>query len=365
MSAKQKLKLVLFGERGCHVCERVANDYIPKLTKSLKIQYEFKELIVDKHLDLLLALSSKYVFNPKAIPVLFVGNKPLAGRIEIYSELKQTLQDYKNGNIKNVDVTKQIVQKQKKKAQQRIVKKFKSWNAGTIIGAGLIDGINPCAFATIIFLISYLAYAGRKKRQVFIIGSIYTIAVFITYMAVGLVFFDVIDRLRSAFSIISGIIFYFTLSLCVVFAVFTFWDYLKALSNKSSEMKLTLPLKIKQKIHKVIRDNVKMRGLVISSIIIGFLVSMFELACTGQVYLPTIMFILHNSSLKAQGFLYLLIYNIAFIIPLIIIFALNLAGISSKRMGDFLHKHLALTKLLLFLLFTGITIYLILQRFVI
>ncbi len=358
-----KLNIVMFGERGCHVCESVAKELVPEKTKKAGVNYSFKEYLVDKNLDLFHAIASKYGFHPKTIPVLFVGEKVLAGRIDIYSQFEQTLIDYKAGKLNNADVVAQIKATHKKMAKEKIVNKFKSWDLGTVIGAGLIDGINPCAFATIIFLISYLAFAGKKKREVVIIGTIYTLAVFITYMSVGLIFFEIIDRLRVTYGIISSIIFYFTLLLCVVFAVFTFFDYLKALSKKTSDMKLTLPSKFKQKIHKVIRENVKMRGLILSSVIIGFLVSVFELACTGQVYLPTIMFILHNSSIKAQGFIYLLIYNVAFILPLVIIFCLNLAGISSKKLGDFLHKHVALTKLLLFLLFIGIAVYLVLQRF--
>lgn len=290
---------------------------------------------------------------------------PFAGRIAIEEGAFNALKKYKNGKLKNVDILNQISQGDVRKAKKGLLKRFKRWGLGTVITAGLIDGINPCAFATIVFLISYLAYAGRKKREVAIIGTIYTLAVFITYMAVGIIFYDVIDRLRSAYNVISAIIFYFTLSLCLGFAVFTLYDLIKAMKKKTDEMALTLPKKLKQKIHKVIREKVKMKGLVISSIIIGFLVSMFELACTGQVYLPTIMFILHKSSLKTSGLLYLLIYNIAFIVPLIIIFVLNLLGVSSEKLQSFLKKNLVLTKVLLFILFVGIAVYLVIERFLV
>jgi hypothetical protein len=37
-----------------------------------------------------------------------------------------------------------------------MVDRFKSLGLLTIVSPGLIDGINPCAFATLIFFISYL-----------------------------------------------------------------------------------------------------------------------------------------------------------------------------------------------------------------
>jgi len=43
-----------------------------------------------------------------------------------------------------------------KEAEESMVDRFKSLGLLTIVSPGLIDGINPCAFATLIFFISYL-----------------------------------------------------------------------------------------------------------------------------------------------------------------------------------------------------------------
>ena len=62
--------------------------------------------------------------------------------------------------------------------------------------AGLLDGINPCVFSTLLFLISSLTLAGRKRKEILIIGVFFTIAVFVTYYLVGLGLFQ---GLRSAY----------------------------------------------------------------------------------------------------------------------------------------------------------------------
>ena len=59
----------------------------------------------------------------------------------------------------------------------------------TLIGAGLFDGFNPCAFATVILFVSMLAAAGRDRRTILAIGISFIVAVFVTYYALGVAFF--------------------------------------------------------------------------------------------------------------------------------------------------------------------------------
>ena len=51
--------------------------------------------------------------------------------------------------------------------------------------AGFIDGLNPCAFATIVFLVSYLSFLGKKSKEILIYGIIFTFGVFIAYIIAG------------------------------------------------------------------------------------------------------------------------------------------------------------------------------------
>ncbi len=59
--------------------------------------------------------------------------------------------------------------------------------------------------------------------------------------------------------------------------------------------------------------------------VLGFLVSVFELACTGQVYLPTIVYLVRTER-QLGGYLYLGLYNLGFIAPLLGVFGLSVAG---------------------------------------
>jgi cytochrome c biogenesis protein CcdA len=120
---------------------------------------------------------------------------------------------------------------------------------------------------------------------------------------------------------------------------------------------LQLPKFLKKKINLAIgsrlreKENKGIAGLVISSFIVGLTVSVLEGACTGQVYWPILLVIWENPSLRLKGFSYLLLYNLMFIVPLILIFILFLLGVNSQVFNNFLKKHLGLMKILMALLF--------------
>jgi hypothetical protein len=118
---------------------------------------------------------------------------------------------------------------------------------------------------------------------------------------------------------------------------------------------LTLPLSLRKRINALIRRSSKARNFVIAAFVTGIFVSVIELACTGQVYLPTIMFVLGVPELRAQGALYLFLYNLMFIVPLVVVFVLVYFGTTSKDLGSFLQRRAASVKLGMALLFTVLT----------
>ena len=66
---------------------------------------------------------------------------------------------------------------------------------GVVLSAALIDGVNPCAFATIIFFLSYLHIARRSRREILQVGAAFIIGVFVTYFAMGAGLIQLMERL--------------------------------------------------------------------------------------------------------------------------------------------------------------------------
>jgi len=110
-------------------------------------------------------------------------------------------------------------------------------------------------------------------------------------------------------------------------------------------MSLRLPDRLRNLTKKWVRQGAGSRRFVLSAFLLGFGVSLVELACTGQVYLPTIIFMLGVPQMRLRAGLTLVIYNLMFIAPLIVVFLLVYFGTTSQQLGVWLQKRTAAVKL--------------------
>ncbi|NLG28600.1 MAG: hypothetical protein GX557_11870 [Chloroflexi bacterium] len=239
-----------------------------------------------------------------------------------------------------------------------IVERFSRMGPLAVVLAGLIDGINPCAFATILFFISYLAVSKRGRREMLAVGLAFTLGVFVTYLAVGL---GALSLLKLASTVrIVGLVLYGVMALtCLVLAGLSARDYLLARQGKLHDMSLNLPDKLRERIKGRIRTA--SRAFIGAAFVSGLMVSVLELACTGQVYLPTISFVAGIPELRGSAILYLVVYNLAFVLPLLVILVLAVYGTSTAKFEAWFVKNVARTKLIMTVLFLALAALLIAQ----
>lgn len=244
------------------------------------------------------------------------------------------------------------------------MERFLCFTPLAVSGAGLIDGINPCAFTVIVFFISFLALQGYRKIEMVITGVFFILTVFLTYLLIGVGLFDGLYRI-SGFWIIAKMINLALGIFSLVLGVISVYDLIKYVKAKDSQgMILQLPKSVKNRIHSLIRfhyqnplrtqgEKPKLRvfQLIITAVITGFLVSLLEAVCTGQLYLPTIAFILKTSTLKLKAFFLLALYNIMFVVPLVVVFLLALLGLTSVNFSQFMRKYMIWIKLLMAVIF--------------
>jgi cytochrome c biogenesis protein CcdA len=119
------------------------------------------------------------------------------------------------------------------------------------------------------------------------------------------------------------------------------------------EMTLQLPGMLKDHIRGVIRTGARARRFVIAAFLSGIVISLLELACTGQVYAPIIYQIQKG---RLDAVLWLVIYNLAFVTPLVVIFLLAYGGLRSETLIAFQKKHTFAVKLGLAFLFLGLAL---------
>ncbi len=238
-----------------------------------------------------------------------------------------------------------------------------------IIGAGLADGINPCAFAVIVFFVSFLAAYKYTKKEIIVVGTAYCASVFLAYLLMGLGAFHALYAMKG-FRYVTLAVQWGTIVLCVLFLALSLYDFIVYQRTKKSEkMLLQLPKSYKEYIHKVMRfflrdKHSSMWRLMLAAFAVGFVVSGVEAVCTGQVYLPTCVVILKEAGSQSwKAAEYLILYNLMFVLPLVLVFVLTLCGKESATFNNWLKKHLGLSKFLLCCVFLGLLLLMLANMF--
>ena len=120
-------------------------------------------------------------------------------------------------------------------------------------------------------------------------------------------------------------------------------------------------LKIPSRTKKSINEWTK-KANVPAAIVLGFLVSLFEFPCTGEVYL-VILALLAQQATQAIAIGYLLLYNLMFVLPLIIILFSILFGFNIERIKSWKDKKKNYMKLATGLLLLILGIYMMYYYF--
>ncbi len=226
----------------------------------------------------------------------------------------------------------------------RLNDRYEQFSLFVVLGAGLIDGINPCAFVVLIFLVSYLYYVGRGRNEILVAGIFFAVGIFAAYLAMGTGLLGAVGYVESI-SKVFQLIFYPAMAIFTgLLAVLSVVDFYRMrYRNKKAILELTPGLK--KKTHEIIRKNARAKTIWIASLVTGILVSFVEFMCTGQVYLPTIVYIINSSGVTGRALGFLVAYNLGFIVPIIAITLTAYFSSSTKRIQEFMTSTQAAAKI--------------------
>ncbi len=224
-------------------------------------------------------------------------------------------------------------------------------NLPLIIGASLIDGINPCAFGVLIFLLAYLAKTTKNKSKMLINGTVYIFAVFITYLLAGLLLLNVIEKMGKA-----SVIAYWVIAVLVFIAgLIEIKDYFWY--GKGFSLTI-LPSEIGRIKHYVKHVSDKPS----TAFFLGVFVALVELPCTGAVYLA-VLALMSKAGVTAGHVGYLVLYNVIFVLPLFIILIMVCRGSSTEAFHDWKEKHKGMMRLLTGLLLVALAVWMVLSLY--
>ena len=179
-----------------------------------------------------------------------------------------------------------------------------TWLLPLIGVAALIDSINPCAFSVLLVTIAFLLSIGKIRSSVLAIGGAYILGIFLVYLVIGLGLLQTLHifdtphfmaKVGASALIVLGLI------------------------NITKEFFPAFPLKlgIPQAAHQKIAVLME-KASVPTAVALGVLVGLCEFPCTGGPYLM-VLGLLHDYATYYTGAAYLVMYNLIFILPLVLI----------------------------------------------
>jgi cytochrome c biogenesis protein CcdA len=200
---------------------------------------------------------------------------------------------------------------------------FGTLTVPTVLAAGFADGFNPCAFALLVLFATYtltLANAvtadGRPtseaRRRLLGGGSLYVGAVLVTYFIIGIGLLSFLGWLGRDHLVARGA--------SIIALGMALW-MLKDVFLPGVGPSMMAPSGTHGRMHKAME-----RGGLAGMLIAGVLVGICTVPCSGAMYLQ-ITAVLHASGGGLIGLALLALYNIAFIVPLLIL----LLAVSDKR----------------------------------
>jgi cytochrome c biogenesis protein CcdA len=349
--------LTFFGSPTCKICMSIKKEILwPAAKRHPSINVKVQDITTDSGYTLLMDLEERHKVPVSSAITLFFPDTFLSGGEDIKKLAPALIERYAGSSMKKVVGSQAALQGS---FSTRLRKRFERFSFVSILLAGLIDGINPCAIATMIFLISFLATRKRKRSEVLIIGLAFTVSVFFTYLAMGIGAFKALTFLQK-YIWISTVIRWSAAAVAFIIGLLSFKDaYVYKKTGKTSDIALQLPKAVKMRIHGIISGNLSGGSLVIGAVITGFLVTLLEAVCTGQVYLPTIVLMTRQEGLRITGWLYLLMYNFLFVLPLIIVMIGAWYGMQWKDLAGITRKNLTLMKVLPGTLLCGLGLFIL------
>jgi hypothetical protein len=201
---------------------------------------------------------------------------------------------------------------------------------------GSLDSFNPCSFFILIFLLNLLLYVQSRRKMlliggifIFFSGFFYLMFMFILFNSLVLSsnYIDVVTILAGLVAITIGVV-----------NIKDFFFYKKGFSISISKEKQN---EIFKKMRNLVRTSY-IPAIIGGAIFLAITVNFYELLCTlGFPLIYTTRLSIENLSLFESS-IFILLYNIVYVIPLIIILLIFVFTLGRRKISEVQGKKLKL-----------------------
>lgn len=340
---------ILFTTFSCPQCEKVKKE-IKKNEFPVNIQEV--NILDEGNADILLEYFRLYQVpsEEQQVPILFYNGAYASGAADIIDlfDKEQWWELSKSGKI--------VISSEGKenKANVEQDRKGNPWlELGRVIGTGVINGLNPCAISMFFLLLSILLgmNLGILKN-----GLLYLTGKVIAYFVMGIGLFSIFEIAQGTFYNLFGIMKWILCIFAVLLSLLNFLDLYHTIRGEYGKIRLQLPKALRQwnqsKITSINHHSYQKIGVVI--LLLGFLISLGEFFCTGQIYAATLLSLLKSSSERVWIRFEIFSYAIALCIPSLLLLMMIAKGKSVITASDKVLTNMPYIKLIngiLFLIF--------------
>lgn len=188
-----------------------------------------------------------------------------------------------------------------------------------VVCGAAIDAINPCEFAILILLMASMLIGEGNRKKALLTGLAFIAAVFISYFLMGIGLLEFIRHYTLSFS---GYFYKIMGGLAIIIGLLNVKDYFWY----GKGVLMEVPQRWRPKMKELIRRVVSPWG----GFLTGLLISLFLLPCTSGPYI-VILGMLATKTTFFTAFLYLILYNLIFILPMTIIVLAMYFGLPPEK----------------------------------
>lgn len=221
-----------------------------------------------------------------------------------------------------------------------------------VVTAALADSVNPCVIGVLIFLVAFMTKVFKSSKRMLLGSILYTFVVYVTYLLLG------IGILTFTVSYGFSVWFYWVASILAIGAglleikdYFWYgrWFTLQLIPGSAERIKKYTKFVRAQKNHVLYSY--------LAAAVLGVFVVLVELPCTGAPYLAILALLGRGEFARAIPML--LLYNLVFILPLLVIIGIAYFGTSSRVLEGWRKEHRGLMRLLIGIFLIALGVYMI------
>ena len=312
------ISLLYFYGDGCEHCEKVKPVLASLKERYPELQVEAREIWYNQTNQQTFAeMSRQHGLQNAGIPLVVIGDTVLAGDVTIISHLEENILLEKERIASCTTTSPESV------PEPACTDTIHGLTPQMVVVPALIDSLNPCALSVLVFLLISIA-AAANRRRILLIGGSYIAAVFLfhLFMGIGIFSFVALTGLSKAFSLIGA-------AVAVILGLITLSDIVR---NKE-----TFFLSVSESSKGLMAKYIRLASIP-AAFVLGVLAGLLGFSCTGGIYI-SILALMSRSMTFYDGLPYLLLYNIIFVLPLVLVTLLAAYGMSMEKADSWRTEH--------------------------